>query len=97
MAAPRYRLQKDLNQPAIVDALQRIGCDVLVLHTPCDLLVGYRGLTLCLEVKNEAKRRSKRKLTPDQVLFHGSWRGHKAIVHTPQEAIDAVISHDRGV
>lgn len=90
--APRFRLQKDLNQPEIVSALEAIGCDVLVLHAPVDLMVGYRGRTLLLEVKNGRKRPSARKLTPAQVKFHASWRGHKAKVETPQEAIDAVMA-----
>lgn len=92
---PRYAQRKDQNQSEIVNALRDIGCDVWVLHVPCDLLAGYRGLTLCLEVKGEEgkKRRRTRPMTPAQKLFHSGWRGHKVIVTTPEGAIAAVMAH----
>lgn len=93
MSSLRYALRKDANQGEIVAALERIGCTVMVLHEPCDLLVGYRGRTCCLEVKDGAKPPSKRKLTDNQVRFTADWRGHYAVVQSVDEAIAAVQRH----
>lgn len=84
---PQYAQRKDGNQQDIIDALEEIGCDVWVAHQPVDLIVGFRGRSYLLEVK-----RPKEKVrTPAQLKFHRDWRGHKAIVRTAQEAIDAVM------
>lgn len=93
MSKLRYALRKDANQGEIVQALEAIGCDVLVVHEPTDLIVGRNGLTMLLEVKDGKKRASARKLTPNQRKFHGSWRGHKATVTCQDEAIAAVQTH----
>lgn len=87
---PRYAQRKDANQGEIVAALEAIGCDVIVLHEPCDLLIGHQGRTLCFEIKDGRKVPSARKLTRNQVKFHSQWRGHKAIVSTVDEALAAV-------
>ncbi len=86
----RYRQRKDRNQSEIVKALESIGCDVYVLHTPCDLLVCVGSRNLLLEVKDGAKVPSARKLTPDQIKFHASARGQKAVVTSVDEAIRVV-------
>jgi hypothetical protein len=40
-----------------------------------DLLVGFQGKTLLMEVKDGRKTPSERRLTEDQVKWHGAWRG----------------------
>jgi hypothetical protein len=40
-----------------------------------DLLVGFQGKTLLMEVKDGRKTPSERRLTEDQVRWHGAWRG----------------------
>jgi len=79
----------DANQPEIVAALRQAGCSVQHLHEVgrgcVDLMVGYRGHTYCLEVKSE-----KGKLTPAEAGWHDEWKGHVAIVHTVDEALDVV-------
>lgn len=82
--------RKDDNQSDIVDALRAIGCTVMVMHVPCDLLVGYRGRNVLLEVKDGAKPPSARKLTTDQVIFQAEWRGQYDVVKSIDEAIAAV-------
>ena len=79
----------DENQAAIVAALRAIGCRVQTLHqvgqgVP-DLLVGYRGTNLLLEVKTLTG-----KLNPLQTAWHTQWPGQVIIVHTPAEAIQFV-------
>lgn len=81
----RYANRRDANEKEIVAALEAIGCDVIRMHAPVDLLVGYRNKTLLLEVKTP-----KGSLTSDQEKFFKSWRGHKAVVSSIDEAIDAV-------
>ena len=66
-----------------------IGCSIVHLSgvgLP-DLLVGYHGVTLLMEVKN------KTRLTKSQKLWHGKWTGHVAIVKSPEEAIEVVRDH----
>lgn len=85
------KARTDHNQKRIVEALRRVGATVFSLHKVgqgCpDLLVGYRGRNLLIEVKNSDQVKSKRKLTPDEKQFHESWRGQVAIVETVDEAL----------
>lgn len=55
-----------------------------------DLLVGYRGANYLLEVKDQAKAPSHRKLTDDQVRWHGAWVGTVVVVLSPWDALLAV-------
>lgn len=91
----RYRRlgRRDANEGPIIDALRGMGCSVLQLHEPADLLVSYRGLNLLVEVKDPAKSPSARKLTPDQVRFKAEWRGQYDVAYTPEDAIHIVKRH----
>jgi len=40
-----------------------------------DLLVGFQGKTLLMEIKDGRKTPSERRLSEDQVRWHGAWRG----------------------
>ena len=90
----RRAAKVDDNQAEIVKALRKIGCSVQVLSSVgegCpDLLVGYRGVNYLLEVKDGSKPPSHRKLTPDQISWHGRWRGKVSVVGSVDEAIMAV-------
>ena len=77
--AMRRRARIDANQPEIVAALRAAGATVISLAA-CgdgipDLLCGFRGKTALIEVKDSQQPPSKRQLTPDQLDWHGSWRG----------------------
>lgn len=84
----------DANQPEIVEALREAGCSVQLLHMVgkgCpDLLVGWQGINCLVEVKDGSKPPSARKLTPDQVDWHGSWLGQVTVVCGVDEALKAV-------
>ncbi len=80
-----FNAKRDANEGEIVDALEAIGCIVLRLDKPLDLLVGYRGYNYLIEVKMP-----KGKLTKDQKKFIPPWRGQLAVVRTPEQAIDVV-------
>lgn len=86
----------DSNQPEIVKALRQIGASVQHLHAVgqgCpDLLVGYRGVNVLLEVKDGAKFPSQRELNAAERDWHATWGGSVAIVETPEEAQLAVIA-----
>lgn len=86
----------DANAPAIVAALRRIGAVVRVIRQGegiPDLLVGYRGQTVLVEVKDGAKPPSARRLTPDEQRFFDEWTGGPCvIVNSVEEAIQVVQS-----
>lgn len=84
----------DANQPDVVQALRQIGCFVQSLAPVgdgCpDLLVGFRGHTLLMEVKDGSRPPSERRLTPDQLEWHARWRGGPlSIVNDVEGAIRA--------
>jgi hypothetical protein len=97
----RYAAKTDKNQAEIVAALRTVGCSVLPLHAVgqgCpDLLVATTRETMLIEVKDGDKPPSARKLTPDQVEFHATWRGRIAVVCNVKEALEAVGIPYRGV
>ena len=65
----------DSNHKEIVAALREIGATVVSLaamkHGCPDLLVGYAGETMLMEIKKDAKA----KFTPDQLDFMSKWKG----------------------
>jgi len=82
----------DANQMQVVIALRAAGATVQSLAgvgkgVP-DLLVGYQGQTLLLEIKDGRKPLSARLLTEDQLRWHGSWKGGAlAVVDSPDAAL----------
>lgn len=93
----RTAARVDANQSAIVDALRGMGATVVLTHQMghgfCDAVIGWRGQTLLAEIKDGSKPPSKRKLTPDQEIFHSWWRGGKVHVLT---SVNAAIELLRG-
>ena len=94
MSAARRAAKVDANQSEIVAALRGAGATVQPLHDVgrgCpDLLVGFRGDNYAIEVKDGEKPPSKRKLTPDQVRWHGDWRGRVVVVTGVDDALRAI-------
>lgn len=84
----------DANQPEIVEALRAVGASVQPLHTVGggvpDLLVGWRGANLLMEVKDGSKPPSARELTPPQQKWHQTWRGQRIVVTSKAEALAAL-------
>lgn len=80
----------DTNQTEIVKELRRLGMEVEHLHMVgkgCpDIIVGWKGKNVLLEIKKDEKA----KLTPDQVLWHHSWKGQVAVVSNVIDAIKVV-------
>jgi Holliday junction resolvase len=80
----RRAAKVDANQPEIVAALRKVGADVQSLAAVGegvpDLLVGFRGETFLIEVKDGSKAPSARQLTDDQIEWHAAWRGGRCVV-----------------
>ena len=85
MGLPKYGAKRDENELEIVRALEAIGCTVVRLDTPADLLCGFQARNYLLECKQETGR-----LTPPQKEFFKHWKGQVRIVHSPEEAIEVV-------
>lgn len=87
----RHAARIDANQDQIVTALRAMGATVRIVtqgNGLPDLLVGFRGVTVLMEVKDGQKVPSARKLTPAEQKFFDEWRGGiVAIVNSVDEAI----------
>ena len=90
----RRAAKVDANQREVVVALRGAGASVQLLHAVgegCpDLLVGYKGLNMLLEVKDGSKPPSAQKLTPQQEIWHRDWRGHRVVVNSTEAALAAI-------
>jgi hypothetical protein len=80
----------DANQTPIVSALRRHGALVYIIGKPLDLLVGFRGALLLIEVKDGKKPPSDRKLTPDQVEFMAAGWPATHVVKSVDEALEVL-------
>lgn len=81
----------DANQDQIVSVLEAVGASVVVIGQPLDLLVGFRGMTFLLEVKNPNSEYGKKGANKKQAEFKKLWRGHPPeTVSTPLEALCAI-------
>ncbi len=84
----RLRARVDRNQTEIVAALREAGFSVLSLAqlgkgVP-DLLLSKGEVTFLAEVKTSEKE----KLTPDQIRFHGNWKGRIEMFYSPEQAVE---------
>ena len=82
----RHAARTDATQAEVVKALRAIGCSVLYIKLPLDLLVCHRKETMLVEVKEEGGR-----LTKAQEAFLETWPGRVHVVRGPLEAVSAVI------
>jgi hypothetical protein len=91
----RRAAKVDANHSEIVAALRKIGATVTstagVGKGFPDLAVGWRGMTLLLEIKDGAKPPSARQLTDDERKWHAEWRGHADVVDSVEQALRAVM------
>ena len=82
----------DANHEAVVTVLRAAGATVQSLAgvgkgVP-DLLVGFQGQTLLMEIKDGFKPPSARLLTEDQLRWHREWNGGAlAVVDSPDAAL----------
>lgn len=87
----------DGNHVQVVEALRRAGMTVQSLAgvgKGCpDLLVGFRGLNVLLEVKDGEKPPSARQLTVDETEWQQTWGGQVVTVGHAETAVNAVLVH----
>ena len=81
----------DANHHVIADALTAAGVSVqsmagLGSGVP-DLLCGYRGMTVLVEIKDGAKSPSRRRLTDDQLEWGSWWRGSPVYIISSVEEV----------
>lgn len=95
----RRASRTDANHSEIRSALRSIGCYVIDASNVGagfpDLVAGWRGKWMLIEVKDGSKPPSKRKLTADQMVLHAEAERvgcEVHVVHSVDEAISAVQS-----
>lgn len=90
----RVRARKDENHIAIVKNFRQLGATVLdtaqLGNGAPDILIGYKGHNVAIEIKDGSKVPSQRKLTPDEVKFHDEWQGWIEIVYSVDDVINLV-------
>lgn len=108
MSYSKRAARRDKSEPEIVAALRAAGASVEIIGDGAgrpDLMVGFRGVTYHLEVKNPLGPRGGKRgggatrpgqggdgvLTADQLAWWAAWRGAPpVIVRTPAEALAAI-------
>lgn len=76
----RYASKVDVNQKEIVNFIRNYGASVLItsqLKNAFDILVGYNGFNIIMEIKDGLKPPSQRKLTKGEQQFKDTWQGGK--------------------
>ena len=89
----RWARRVDSNHAEVVGWFEDLHCSVInVSRTPCgfDLVVGYGGLSICVEVKDGKKSPSRRKLSDTEKKVHDRWTGGARIVKDMQDVITTV-------
>lgn len=84
------KAKRDAAEPEIVAALRKFGFSVERISEPGkpDLLCGFRGKTILVEVKSGSKGYA-RQLNKSQQIFADTWRGSPVVVlRSADEAID---------
>jgi hypothetical protein len=87
----RRAAKVDANQDQIVQALKAAGATVQSLapigHGCPDILCGFRGANLLMEIKNPDGRDRVEK---DQTRWHIEWNAPVHVVRTPDDALRAL-------
>lgn len=93
----RTRGRTDANQQEVARYLRSLGMSVHIASSAGggfpDLVVGFRGVTCLLEVKDGAKFESQRVLTSAQEEWHATWAGHCHVCESKEAAAREVIEH----
>lgn len=85
MSLNRFAKKRDKSEPEIISAFEMAGATVESIDTPCDLIVGYLGVNVLVEVKTKTG-----KLTQNQKDFIRDWKGTYLIVRTIEEALEII-------
>lgn len=55
-----------------------------------DLVCGYKGRNILLELKDGSKPLSAQNLTPEQRIWHYDWKGQVKVVNSPEAAWEEI-------
>lgn len=92
----RRAARVDDNQAAVVAALRKAGISVRSLAAVGDgvpdLLCGFRGRNVLLEVKDGSKPASDQRLTAREFDFFATWCGCAYIATSPENAVKIVLA-----
>jgi Holliday junction resolvase len=84
----------DANQSELVKIMRDMGVSVKITSSAhdgmTDLVVGFGGITVLVEVKDGSRSPSERKFTQKQVEFHSSFAGAITVIETVDQAIQLV-------
>lgn len=88
----RRRGRTDANQTGIVEFAREIGMSVQITSQLGDgwgdAVIGYRGLSVPVEIKDGSKSPSRRKMTDDEKAMHLQWRGSFALIEGVGDILD---------
>lgn len=89
----------DDNQKAIVRYLRDMGVSVAVTSAigkgfP-DLVCGYKGKNILLELKDGNKPLSAQVLTPEQRIWHYDWKGQVTVINSAEAAWEEIQKQTR--
>lgn len=91
MSIKRWATKRDSTEPAIVEALERVGAQVWPLDYPVDLLVRFRGAWHLLECKTAYGKAAKVRKRKEQAAQWNFIEGTGTpVVTTPTEALRAI-------
>ena len=83
----RRAARVDSNQAQIISVLRAAGAYVWIIGLPVDLLVGYKGHTMLVEIKDGPSKR----LTALQQAFFAKWVGGTLVrVDGPEAALNVL-------
>jgi hypothetical protein len=84
----------DSNQKEIVQYFRKMGVDVFHTHTVGggfpDVVLGYKGVNMLVEIKDGSKPPSARALTKQERKFHAEWGGDVQIVETLDDCLELI-------
>ena len=94
-ATMKYGAKKDANHHEVVDALKKAGAYVIDMsHVGGgfpDLITGFQGKTLLMEIKNPKTSYGKKGLNKNQLKWKEQWTGGPyCIVDSPQAALEMI-------
>ena len=92
----RRAAKVDGNHGEVMQALRKVGItavSIAALKEICDVIAGFRGVNLLLEIKDGSLPPSARQLTAGEKTFHETWAGRVVVVNSPEEAVLAVIDY----
>jgi len=90
----RRAAKADANQAEIVAALRARGATVQHTHQipgALDLIVGYKGIDVRIEIKDGSKPKSAQKLTPAEQGVFDNWKGNAPEIVTSVDDAMALI------